>query len=222
MRSPGAVFFDVDGVLINSLPQHLQICRDKAVQFGLRLEIPTVDEFRLLVARGTRVSPMRYFFLAVGFPENLVPRAVADYEKEFMQRYRPNPFVGVETMLTTLHSAGIKLGLVTSNVRANVTPALGGVLKYFDERCLFFFDRYAAPTTKSWCLVEGARILGLPLQACTYVGDQPGDADAAREAAVGFLGVAYGWGIFPLDAPYDIAKTVDEIPDKLIGFPALT
>ena len=65
------VFFDVDGVLVDSLPQHLQICRDKAAEFGLNLRIPSIDEFRQLVSRGTKVSPMRCFFLAVGFPEHL-------------------------------------------------------------------------------------------------------------------------------------------------------
>ena len=112
---PRAVFFDVDGVLVDSLPQHLQICRDKAVEFGLKLKIPTVDEFRQLVRRGTKVSPMRYFFLAVGFPEDYAARAVADYQREFIQRYRPKAFPGVSEMLKTLQAAELKLGLVTSN-----------------------------------------------------------------------------------------------------------
>jgi N-acetyl-D-muramate 6-phosphate phosphatase len=156
---PRAVFFDVDGVLVDSLPQHLQICHDKAIEFGLKLKIPTVDEFRQLIRRGTKVSPMRYFFLAVGFPEDFAARAVADYEREFIQRYRPKVFAGVSKMLKTLQTTGLKLGLVTSNTRANVVPALGNAVQYFEENCLFFFDRYPQPKTKSWCLAEGARLL---------------------------------------------------------------
>ena len=212
---PRAVFFDVDGVLVDSLPQHLQICHDKAIEFGLKLKIPTVDEFRQLIRRGTKVSPMHYFFLAVGFPEDFAARAVADYEREFMQRYRPKTFVGTSEMLKTLQSGGLKLGLVTSNTRANVMPALGNAMQYFEESCLFFFDRYPEPKTKSWCLAEGARLLGLEPQACVYVGDQPADAVAAREAGVRFLGVTYGWGISQDDKQYDLAKSVIEIPAKL-------
>ena len=214
---PRAVFFDVDGVLVDSLPQHLQICHDKAVEFGLKLKIPSVDEFRQLVRRGTKVSPMRYFFLAVGFPEDLAARAVADYEREFIQRYRPKIFPGVGKMLNTLRTAGLRLGLVTSNTRANVVPALGNAMPYFEESCLFFFDRYPQPKTKSWCLAEGARLLGLEPQACVYVGDQHADAIAAREAGVRFLGVTYGWGISQDDKQYDTANSVAEISDKLIG-----
>jgi phosphoglycolate phosphatase len=212
-----AVFFDVDGVLIDSLSQHLQICRDKAMEFGLRLKIPNVDEFRELVRRGIKVSPMRCFFLAVGFPEDLVTRAVADYEKEFMQHYRPMAFAGVSKMLATLRKAGLDLGLVTSNTRANVVPALGNAMEYFDERCLFFFDRYPEPKPKSWCLAEGARLLGAGPPECVYVGDQPVDATAATEAHTRFLGVTYGWGISQCDEQYETAKSILEISDKLIG-----
>jgi phosphoglycolate phosphatase-like HAD superfamily hydrolase len=214
---PRAVFFDVDGVLVDSLPQHLQMCHDKAVEFGLKLRIPSVDEFRQLVRRGTKVSPMRYFFVAVGFPEDLAARAVADYERDFIQRYRPKMFPGTDKMLNTLVTAGLKLGLVTSNTRANVVPVLGNAMRYFDERCLFFFDRYPQPKTKSWCLVEGARVQGLEVQACVYVGDQPADAIAAHEAGVRFLGVTYGWGISEDDKQYDAAKNVAEISDKVTG-----
>jgi phosphoglycolate phosphatase len=215
-----AIFFDVDGVLIDSLPQHLQICRDKASEFGLSLKIPTVDEFRDLVRRGTKVSPMRYFFQAVGFPEETLDRAVADYERDFMQRYWPEPFSGIAQMLAGVHHDGFQLGLVTSNTRANVVPALGGAMKYFDERCLFFFDRYPEPKTKPWCLVEGARIFGVTRRECVYVGDQPADAAAAREAGTRFLGVTYGWGISQHDQQYETANSVLQIPDRLIGLRA--
>jgi beta-phosphoglucomutase-like phosphatase (HAD superfamily) len=215
-----AVFFDVDGVLIDSLPEHLRICRDKAREFGLRLKIPTVEEFREMVRRGTKVSPMRCFFLAVGFPESLADRAVVDYQNEFMQRYQPKPFPSTEKVLSKLRNAGLKLGLVTSNTRANVEPSLGLAMKYFDERCLFYFDRYLEPKSKSWCLKEGARVLGFQSDECVYVGDQPADAAAARNAGTQFLGVTYGWGITEDDKQYNTAKSVLEIADKLIGLHA--
>src|SRR5256885_16808128 len=57
-RKYRAVFFDVDGVLLDSLPQHLAICRDKASEYGLPIEIPDVPAFRRMVAAGIKVSPM--------------------------------------------------------------------------------------------------------------------------------------------------------------------
>jgi N-acetyl-D-muramate 6-phosphate phosphatase len=212
-----AAFFDIDGVLLDSLPEHLRICRDKAIEFDLTLTIPTVEQFREMVRNGVKVSPMRYFFLAVGFPPNLADRAVLDYDKEFMKRYRPKPFAGVGILLSKLRNAGVRLGLVTSNVRANVEPVLGNDIRHFDERCLFYFDRYPEKKSKPWCLTEGARILGLPANECVYIGDQPADAEAAQEAGTQFLAVTYGWGITKFDVQYEKVDGPLKIADKLIS-----
>jgi phosphoglycolate phosphatase-like HAD superfamily hydrolase len=212
-----AVFFDVDGVLIDSLPQHLQICRDKASEFGLHLKIPDVEAFRLAVNRGTKISPMLDFFLAVGFPQGYAERAVADYEREFMEKYRPRAFEGVSQMLHTLRSAGLNLGIVTSNTRSNVVPALAESMQYFDESCLFFFDRYPITRSKSWCLTEGSRLLATQASNCAYVGDQPADAVAARDAGFKFLGVTYGWGIPKDETRFETVDRVADIPDRLLS-----
>jgi phosphoglycolate phosphatase-like HAD superfamily hydrolase len=121
----------------------------------------------------------------------------------------------VQHQLRTLQTAGVQLGLVTSNIRDNVTPALSNSMTLFDERCLFFFDKYPIPKTKAWYLAEGIRVLEISSEDCVYVGDQPEDARAASEAGIKFLGVTYGWGISDRDRQYRSAKNVWEIPDKL-------
>jgi len=208
-------FFDVDGVLLDSLPQHLQICRDKARAFGLQLEVPDVNQFRAMVSRGTKVSPMSEFFRAVGFPEPYIARAVAGYERDFVERYRPRKFSGVDGMLEKLHARGLRLGLVTSNTRANVEPALGGAMRYFDPRAIFFLEHGSVSKSKSASLVEGALRLGANPAACVYVGDQPADADAATSAGLRFLGVTYVWGIPQGEARFDTVDTVAQISQRL-------
>ncbi|MGZ5892958.1 MAG: HAD family hydrolase, partial [Caldimonas sp.] len=135
--------------------------------------------------------------------------------REFAQRYHPQPVPGIRDMLRRLHEAGHAMGLVTANIAANVEPSLHEVMPFFDRRCLFYMDRYHPPRSKSWCLAEGANILGAPSGRCVFVGDQPADADAARAAGWGFLGVAYGWGQLEsnpgwqvVEAPADIADAV--------------
>jgi phosphoglycolate phosphatase len=211
------VMFDVDGVLIDSLPQHLQICRDKAAEYRLKIDVPTVDEFRRMVSLGKKVSPMRDFFFAVGFPEENLDRAELDYKAEFMKRYSPPVFNGAHEMLHRLHELGLRLGLVTANIKDNVAPALGKSMKLFDERCLFFQDRYVVPPSKSWCLNEGARLLDANALNCVYVGDQPADARAAFDAGWQFLGVTYGWGIVSGETKFETASSIDEIPDKILA-----
>jgi phosphoglycolate phosphatase len=209
------VIFDVDGVLIDSLPQHLQVCRDKAREFGLDLKIPTIEKFRDLVSKGTRVSPMREFFLAMGFTGNCLDKAVADYDRDFSALYRPPLFDGAAGMLRSLRNAEWSIGLVTANVRENVVPALGDSIEVFEKRCMLFHHKGAPDRKKSSYLVEGAQALKVAPWNCIYVGDQPADALAAKEAGMQFLGVTYGWGITRSDTQYETVNAVEQIPDKL-------
>jgi phosphoglycolate phosphatase-like HAD superfamily hydrolase len=212
-----ATFLDADGVLLDSLPQHLAICADKARQYGLPLRIPDVDGFRRMVAAGIKVSPMLEFFRAVGFPDDAAKKAAADYEREFAQRYRPAAFAGIDAMLARLRRSGQSLGLVTANTAANVEPALGRALRHFDPRCLFYVDSSVPAHDKAWCLDEGARILGIAPGDCMFVGDQPADAKAACAAGCRFLGVTYGWGLTGHDPSTQTVDSVEAIADVLVG-----
>jgi phosphoglycolate phosphatase len=216
MTSPAlsrAVFFDVDGVLLDSLQHHLDFGAEKAAQYGLSLVMPSIDAFRIRVAGGLEVSPMEQFFRAVGFPPELAARGAREYLDEFSELHRPQPFAGVEAMLDRLVAAGRTLGLVTSNSRHNVEVGLAGCLARFDRRCLFFFEPKRG-IDKAACLREGAARLALAGAACTYVGDQPADIRAAREAGWQFLGVTYGWGIVAGGGEATV-DSVDAIADAL-------
>jgi len=212
-----AVVFDIDGVLLDSLPQHLAICRDLAAAYGLSLAIPDVAGMRALIAAGVTISPMLDFFRAVGFPEAEAARATACYNVDFMARYRPATFSGIDSMLAALQGHGFRLGLVTANIRANIAPALGASLGRFDPACQFFYDSAPVAQTKARQLTEGARRLGLDPAAVVYVGDQPSDARAAGEAGMPFLGVSYGWGLTGREGELELVAAVAEITPAILN-----
>jgi phosphoglycolate phosphatase len=202
--------FDVDGVLLDSLDAHLQICRDEARRFDLSIELPTIEEFRSSVAHGAVVSPMVEFFRAVGFPGHLAERANEHYRRGFAQNYPVRPFPGVLGMLAEVAAAGVGLGIVTSNTRAIITSALGDAMRFFDARCIFTDDD-SPRRAKAEAISECARNYGSKPETSLYIGDQPRDFAAAQMSHVPFLGVTYGWGIESGETRFAVAKSPEEI-----------
>lgn len=204
------VLFDVDGVLLDSLTPHLKICEDKSKEYGLGLNIPNASKFKEMVRGGTRISPMNYFFLAVGFPDKFAAKAHLQYQRIFMEAYAPAPFPCVHWTLNALHDAGFQMGIVTSNFRANIVAALGNSIDFFHPECIYSKDNLAG-ASKSEALASAMTKLKASRTETIYVGDQPADWEAAKAAGVNFLGVTYGWGISDEDKDFPTAGEVSEI-----------
>lgn len=204
------VLFDVDGVLLDSLGPHLQICQDKSREYGLDLAIPTEAELCAMIKHGVVISPMVCFFKAVGFPDHLAAKADDEYRRIFMTSYAPKPFAGVHDMLGELHRAGFMLGLVTANVRANVDGPLGASMALFRDDCIFTKDS-STDSSKASAIEQAVRRCGVGKRETIYVGDQPADVQAAARAGVPFLGAAYGWGIARDEDGMPTVDTVDAI-----------
>jgi phosphoglycolate phosphatase len=205
--------FDADGVLLDSLTPHLRICEDKNRELGLGLTIPTPDEMKRMIRRGVRISPMKYFFTAVGFPDQLAERADADYQARFARDYPSPIYPGVDAALGALRARGFTLGIVTANVRANVVAALGASAGHFRSDCVFAKDTLAG--SKADAIVAAMALCGAAPARAVYVGDQPADWEAARAAGVPFVAAAYGWGFAAEGNPFPAVRDVSELPDCL-------
>ena len=210
-----AIFFDVDGVLVDSLRAHLQICRVKNREFKLDLDIPSADEFRELVRSGVPVSPMKQFFIAVGFPEAFAEKADEDYRRDFAKRYTLAPFRGTKQLLLRLAATGVALGVVTSNTGKIVRAALGQAARVF-HKDLFFTVDDPRRLGKSEALLAGARSLDVEPGAVLYVGDQPKDFAAAQAAGAQFLGVTFGWGIAKAAARFPTVDSMAQLERELL------
>jgi len=179
-------------------------------------EIPDGRKFKYQIVRnGVKISPMEFFFIAVGFPKEAAKRADADYQNNFSKDYQTEKFPGVDEMLSGLSRAGIKLGIVTSNVEPNVSLSLGVSLDYFDPNCRFMNDTH--PTfSKSDSIIAGASSLGVVIDNCLYVGDQPADWEAAKTARANFLGVSYGWGISDEDEEFPVVGSATKLYEVIL------
>lgn len=216
MSAFDAVLFDVDGVLVDSLDAHLRILRDKAEQYGVEANVPPPARLKQMLKQGTVISPMVEFFRTVGFSEELAELADQDYRREFLVKYRPHAYAGVDALLGRLRAANLPLGVVTSNTLANVRASLGASFEAFAPELVYDTDHPHAPS-KAAALTHAAKALGISPERLLYVGDQLSDSRAAAESGTRFLGVTYGWVFDEGEPGMDTARSPTEIGDYVLG-----
>ena len=100
-------------------------------------------------------------------------------------------YPGLESMLLTLKSRGIRLAVATHGGERYV----GAVAKRLDYPSIFdrvFYHAFQGMTSKA----EMARraMTDLSESNALFVGDRRADRDAAREAGIPFIGCSYGYG----------------------------
>lgn len=103
-------------------------------------------------------------------------------------------FDGVDALFAALDAAGVRIAIVTSNSEANVRAVLG------PDLCarVAVLECDVALFGKPRRLRRAMRRAEVPPARTVYIGDEIRDAEAARRAGVGFVGV--GWGYTRADA----------------------
>jgi beta-phosphoglucomutase len=127
---PRAVIFDVDGVLVDSLPAHFVAFQ----RLGERLGVPFTRDLldRTLGQHNATIFPM-------WLGDDLTPRRLTELADEKEALYRSvaiealQPIPGSIDLVRALHDAGMPLAVGSSGPRDNVALALAklGILQYF-------------------------------------------------------------------------------------------
>ncbi len=192
---PRALFFDLDGTLLESAPDLLL-----AVEAAMRAidhPVPDLERLRHWVGNGT---------------EKLVQRAITgsmegEVDPALMQRAMPvfnqayaealgkasHPFPGVLDTLRALQRTGLPMACITNKPQDFTVPLLR------DQGLLDFFtvvvggDVLPEKKPHPAPLLHAASHCGQPIEQCLMVGDSQHDVQAARNAGCPVVAVSYGY-----------------------------
>lgn len=206
------VLFDLDGTLLDTHDLLLESFRYTTRQVLGR----TIPDNLLMAKVGQPLNTQMWDFAADEAEHDELCRVYRDYNKRIHDQ-RIKSFPGTEQALKELRAAGLPLGVVTSKRHEPALHGLDtfGLASYFDF--VVGSDDFPAHKPDPGPVAHGCGLMGLPPQACVYVGDSPFDMQAGNGA--GCVTVAATWGMFPADvlAAENPAFTCTDIRD----FPAL-
>lgn len=192
--------FDFDGTIADTVAEIVRVLNAIAPEFQFR----TADGAEVELLRGL---PARQIAERLGLGWQKLPAIVARVRKEMhANMVNVAPCSGVPDALEGLRTAGVTLGLLTSNNRQNVDAFLARHPLAFD-----FISTGSGLWSKHRRLASIARRRGLVASETAYIGDETRDIEAAR--TLGMHAIAVDWG-------FTHAKLLAEAgPDRLISSP---
>ncbi|TDH35967.1 phosphoglycolate phosphatase [Pseudohoeflea suaedae] len=197
---PGAILFDLDGTLIDSVPDIAAAVNELLPLYGL--EPLGVDQVRKMVGEGVRKLVERAFAargvkLDKGDLDERHGRMMTIYGKHLTGR--TELMAGAGRMLADYHRGGVKLAVVTNKPEGftriildhfGLSDMIGAVVG--GDTCA---DRKPEPGM----LYHTADLLHVDKDDCVMVGDSPADIDAARNAGIRSVAVRGGYSRVPVD-----------------------
>jgi len=191
---PAALIFDMDGVLVDSNPFHIQkwieFLNDHHTRFN-------PDELPGLVLGQRNDIALRHFFGSQLRPEDAL-RLSEDLEQRFRDTFRPyaQPLPGLAALVAECHRAGIPMAVASSAMTKNiefVVEALG-FRPYF--RCLVSGDEVAHPKPDPEIYLKTASKLGFEPAACVAFEDSYVGVESAHRAGMKCVAIA---STFPVE-----------------------
>jgi phosphoglycolate phosphatase len=203
------VIFDFDGTLADSFPWFVSVLDDVARRWRFR----SVERWEHAALRHLSASEI---FCHLEVPRWKLPMIVADMRRRMSRDIdRIALFEGVGPELGRLNSAGLRLGLVSSNAAVNIRRVLGPVLWGLIQHR----ECGAGLSAKHRRLARLLRRAGVAPERAIYIGDEIRDIDAARRVGTAVGVVSWGYNeasVLSRHGPDLLFDRVDQISARLL------
>ncbi len=222
--SKEAILFDLDGTLIDSVPDLAAAINDMLKHLGR--DTYSEDTIRYWVGNGAQTLVRRALSGSREVDESLDDTLFEKALATFLEIYGENlavstvAYEGVHDTLQRLKAQGYRMVVVTNKPYHFVEP----LLKNLKLEGLFEFwlggDSLERKKPDPLPLLVACETLGLPVDHCVMVGDSSNDILAAKAAGMASIGVRYGYNygedlsIFNPDLLVDHFDEIGDILEK--------
>jgi phosphoglycolate phosphatase len=221
-RLPKAVLIDVDGTMVDSVPD-LAYCADEMMK-ALGMAAHGEDKVRHWVGNGVERLVRRSLIGQLdGEPDDALferayPLYLELYEANTCERSALYP--GVREGIDYLKNAGVRVGCVTNKAEQFTVPLLKTLNLYQDFEIVISGDTLAKKKPDPMPLLHGAKHFSVAANEAMMIGDSISDVKAARAAGFDIVCMTYGYnhGVDIRDSKPD--AVIDSMAELSGLFPA--
>lgn len=199
MNYPQAVFFDFDGVVLDSVHMKTEAFGDLFAEYGERIR-QQVIAYHLANCGISRIRKFEYYYEHL-LQKPLSQEELASLAERFtrltLDKILAAPFIaGAKETLEELHSKGVPCYVASGTPQDELRHII-------DERglCRFFIEAHGSPRTKNEILADLLDRFGHDPASCVFAGDAMTDYKAANKAGMPFLGIVRDGNPFPPGTP---------------------
>lgn len=208
---PKAIIFDMDGVLIDSMPYHFLAWYESLRPYGVR-----VSCFDVYSKEGEKWNKtLKDLFLQAGIKPTprLLNEIFCKRQKIFKKFFKRYIFSGAAGLLSFLGKQGYRLGLVTGTPKNEVNTILPrDIISKLEVIVAGDQIKRGKPSPDPY--LKAARLFGLKPRECLVVENAPLGIKSAKKAGMFCVAVT-------TSLPKEYLKEADLIIDKLQDIPNL-
>lgn len=190
------VLFDLDGTLIDTAGDLIDCCNRALTQFGFA-QAPA-PKMRPAIPFGV-VAMLKSVIDTDPATLAKIEIAMLEFYSQDIARYS-KCYPGIDEVLHTIESAGIKWGIVTNKSQRFTTPLLAALGLDTRAACVVSGDTTKHPKPHPLPMHTACQIAEVSPSQCVYIGDAKTDIEAGKNANMHTLAATYGY-LSPDDIP---------------------
>ena len=193
VREPRAVLFDMDGVLVDSMPVHALTWHETAVKYGLKAEKNEFYDFEGM--KGADTITLLYRRTYGRDPDPALTEEIYAHKSALFASHKGEmPVIpGAADLMKELKGRGIGIGVVTGSTLHNTLPRIERYYsEYLDESRIITADLAGRGKPYPDPYLAGVKLFGLPEEDFLVVENAPLGIRSARAAGLFTAAVTTG------------------------------